>query len=166
MKRVCNFKTATVSIPCPPLQLFGGFFIALDSLPVWVSWLKWLSIFRYGVEVRTYVCVYVCKYMYACTLTSVTKLRMYYMCVYETMVCMCVHTSFTAHGVQCLIFQGELYRHRSEYCSKDAIAHVSMRKVIVCVFVCRGSVLIVHYVRAATRGVVQILTCKSNKTAV
>ncbi len=33
------------------MQLFGGFFIALDSLPIWVQWVKWLSIFRYGVEV-------------------------------------------------------------------------------------------------------------------
>ena len=34
------------------MQLFGGFLISLDSLPVYVSWLKYLSIFRYATEVR------------------------------------------------------------------------------------------------------------------
>lgn len=31
-------------------MLFGGFFISLSSLPVWLSWLKYLSLFRYGTE--------------------------------------------------------------------------------------------------------------------
>jgi ATP-binding cassette subfamily G (WHITE) protein 2 len=31
-------------------MLFGGFFIALKSLPVWLRWLKYLSLFRYGLE--------------------------------------------------------------------------------------------------------------------
>ena len=44
----CACLCAT-SFPSP--QLFGGLFISLDSLPVWLQWLKYLSVFRYGVEV-------------------------------------------------------------------------------------------------------------------
>lgn len=38
------------SIPCPE-QLFGGLLIALDSLPEWIGWFKYLSFMRYGIEV-------------------------------------------------------------------------------------------------------------------
>ncbi|XP_064387242.1 broad substrate specificity ATP-binding cassette transporter ABCG2-like [Halichondria panicea] len=31
-------------------MLFGGLFISLDSLPVWLQWIKYLSLFRYSVE--------------------------------------------------------------------------------------------------------------------
>ena len=41
-----------------PVQLFGGFFIALDSLPVWLRWIKYLSLFRYALEASSMaVCV-------------------------------------------------------------------------------------------------------------
>ena len=33
-------------------QLFGGLLIALESLPVWISWLKFLSFIRYAMEVH------------------------------------------------------------------------------------------------------------------
>ena len=32
-------------------QLFGGFLLTLDSLPVYIRWLQYLSLFRYAVEV-------------------------------------------------------------------------------------------------------------------
>ena len=35
------------------LQLFAGFLIALSSLPEWISWIKYLSLFKYSLEVRT-----------------------------------------------------------------------------------------------------------------
>jgi ATP-binding cassette subfamily G (WHITE) protein 2 len=31
-------------------MLFGGFLITLESLPVWLQWLQYFSIFRYSVE--------------------------------------------------------------------------------------------------------------------
>lgn len=34
-----------------PVQLFGGFLIALQSLPNWLQWLKYASFFRYATEV-------------------------------------------------------------------------------------------------------------------
>lgn len=37
------------SVVC--LQLFGGFLVSLNSLPVWLRWLKYLSLFRYSIEV-------------------------------------------------------------------------------------------------------------------
>ena len=37
-------------------QLFGGLLIALESLPPWVQWLKYLSFIRYGIEV-SFTCV-------------------------------------------------------------------------------------------------------------
>ena len=33
------------------MQLFGGFLIALSSLPEWIRWVKYLSLFRYSLEV-------------------------------------------------------------------------------------------------------------------
>lgn len=44
-QRHINFK-----ISPSLLQLFGGFFIALRSLPEWLRWIKYLSLFRYGLE--------------------------------------------------------------------------------------------------------------------
>ena len=35
------------------LQLFGGFLIGLSSLPVWINWMKYISIFRYAIEVSS-----------------------------------------------------------------------------------------------------------------
>ena len=40
------------------LQLFGGFIIGLTSLPLWIQWMKYLSIFRYAIEVD-HPCVHV-----------------------------------------------------------------------------------------------------------
>ena len=34
-------------------QLFGGQLIALESLPAWISWLKFLSFIRYTIEVHS-----------------------------------------------------------------------------------------------------------------
>ena len=36
------------------MQLFGGFLIALDSLPQWLQWLKYGSFFRYGTEASVF----------------------------------------------------------------------------------------------------------------
>jgi len=32
-------------------QLFGGFLIGLSSLPEWIQWMKYISLFRYAIEV-------------------------------------------------------------------------------------------------------------------
>jgi hypothetical protein len=37
---------------CICLQLFGGALIGLSGLPAWISWMKYVSVFRYSVEVR------------------------------------------------------------------------------------------------------------------
>lgn len=34
------------------LQVFGGFLVNLNSMLNWLSWLKWASIFKYGLDVR------------------------------------------------------------------------------------------------------------------
>eukprot|EP00999_Lentomonas_sp_LEN2_P000744 NODE_173_length_2004_cov_14.973895_g149_i0.p1 GENE.NODE_173_length_2004_cov_14.973895_g149_i0~~NODE_173_length_2004_cov_14.973895_g149_i0.p1 ORF type:complete len:601 (+),score=114.99 NODE_173_length_2004_cov_14.973895_g149_i0:136-1938(+) len=33
-----------------PMMLLGGFFVNLENIPVWISWLKWISLFKYGFE--------------------------------------------------------------------------------------------------------------------
>lgn len=30
--------------------VFGGFFVNTDSVPDWLEWIKWISIFRYGLK--------------------------------------------------------------------------------------------------------------------
>ncbi len=32
-------------------QLFGGLLVALQSLPGWIEWMKFLSFIRYSIEV-------------------------------------------------------------------------------------------------------------------
>lgn len=46
------------------VQLFGGFLIALQSLPNWLQWFKYASFFRYATEVGiNYYCV---EYKFNC----------------------------------------------------------------------------------------------------
>lgn len=33
-----------------PLMLFSGLYNKLDSIPVWISWLQYISPFRYGLH--------------------------------------------------------------------------------------------------------------------
>ena len=47
----CLNRSETLLQTCAPLQLFGGFLIALESLPNWLHWLKYASFFRYATEV-------------------------------------------------------------------------------------------------------------------
>ena len=30
--------------------MFGGLFLNLNTIPVWLRWLQWFSIFKFGVE--------------------------------------------------------------------------------------------------------------------
>ena len=46
------------------MQLLAGFLISLSSLPVYLRWLKYLSIFHYSIEVSESECLYI---MYTCT---------------------------------------------------------------------------------------------------
>lgn len=39
-----------VSVPFVFMMLFSGFLIRLQDVPVWLRWIKWLSIFRYGLS--------------------------------------------------------------------------------------------------------------------
>ena len=50
------------------LQAFGGFFVSLDSVPVWLSWLQWLSPFKYSFTVSCMTCK-VISYAYVSALT-------------------------------------------------------------------------------------------------
>jgi len=34
-------------------QIFGGFFISLNSIPDWLAWLQWFSFFKYSFAVGT-----------------------------------------------------------------------------------------------------------------
>lgn len=37
---------------CPfIMQVFGGFFVSLDAIPGWLSWLQWFSLFKYTFAV-------------------------------------------------------------------------------------------------------------------
>jgi hypothetical protein len=51
------------------VQLFGGFLIALSSLPEWIHWIKYLSLFRYALEVQLVL-----------KLTPIIDLTLYYTC--------------------------------------------------------------------------------------
>ena len=74
----CSIQPGHIHVHPHFVQLFGGFFIALDSLPVWLRWIKYLSLFRYGLEVGDMaVCV--------CLHCQIFLLLMY-ICVH---VCMC-----------------------------------------------------------------------------
>jgi len=33
-----------------PFMLFGGFFANLSSIPVWISWIQYISVFKWGFE--------------------------------------------------------------------------------------------------------------------
>lgn len=46
-------KTATQLMPIilMPLMLFSNFFVSIDSVVVWLRWIKWIDCFYYGVEV-------------------------------------------------------------------------------------------------------------------
>ncbi|KAJ8319352.1 hypothetical protein KUTeg_004443 [Tegillarca granosa] len=35
------------------MLVFGGFFVNTDSVPDWLEWIKWISIFRYGLKATT-----------------------------------------------------------------------------------------------------------------
>ena len=45
-----NYLTVYVCA-CVRVQLFGGALIGLSSLPSWIRWMKYISVFRYSVEV-------------------------------------------------------------------------------------------------------------------
>jgi hypothetical protein len=34
-----------------PLIVFGGLMVNVGSIPVWITWLQWLSPIRYGIEI-------------------------------------------------------------------------------------------------------------------
>jgi ABC-type multidrug transport system ATPase subunit len=43
-----SIALAVVPLAILPMMLFGGLFANLNGLPAWVSWLKWLSLMKYG----------------------------------------------------------------------------------------------------------------------
>ncbi|XP_066548887.1 broad substrate specificity ATP-binding cassette transporter ABCG2 [Amia ocellicauda] len=52
---VGSFAVANVLIALPYvfMMVFGGFLVNLNSMLDWLSWLKWVSIFRYGLNALT-----------------------------------------------------------------------------------------------------------------
>ena len=54
--RAMQYQLVT-KIPLSHLQVFAGFLINLNSLADWISWLQYLSIFRYALHVRYYIFV-------------------------------------------------------------------------------------------------------------
>ena len=38
-----------------PMILFGGFFVNLTTVPVWLRWLQWVSPIRYGMEAMAHL---------------------------------------------------------------------------------------------------------------
>lgn len=44
-----NIKTAAAMTPIMilPFMLFGGFYANLGTIPVWISWLQYVSLFKY-----------------------------------------------------------------------------------------------------------------------
>lgn len=47
-----DFKVSSIIAPVVfyPMMLFSGFYVSGDSLPVWVTWLEYVSVFRYAME--------------------------------------------------------------------------------------------------------------------
>lgn len=47
-----DFRVAALIAPAIfyPMMLFSGFYVSSDSLSVWISWIEYLSCFRYGLE--------------------------------------------------------------------------------------------------------------------
>ena len=45
-------ETASIVAPVVtmPLIMFGGFYANVDSIPVWIAWVQWLSPLRYTFE--------------------------------------------------------------------------------------------------------------------
>ncbi|XP_019854880.1 PREDICTED: ATP-binding cassette sub-family G member 2-like [Amphimedon queenslandica] len=50
MFRVTGLATLFVAMSFVIQMLFGGFLITLESLPVWIRWFQYFSVFRYAVE--------------------------------------------------------------------------------------------------------------------
>ena len=51
----CLFPNAEVAVALlplvfVPLLLFGGFFLSLNSVPVWLSWIQYISIFKWSLQ--------------------------------------------------------------------------------------------------------------------
>ena len=57
---VPNFAVANVlvSLPYIIMMLFGGFLANIETILPWLAWLKWFSIFRYGINVSYCVFFY------------------------------------------------------------------------------------------------------------
>jgi len=49
---VPNFAVANVAVSLPYIlmMLFGGFLANIETILPWLAWMKWLSIFRYGIN--------------------------------------------------------------------------------------------------------------------
>ncbi|XP_063738811.1 broad substrate specificity ATP-binding cassette transporter ABCG2b isoform X2 [Eleginops maclovinus] len=49
---VSSFAMANILIALPFvfMMVFGGYLVNLNSMLIWLSWLKWISIFRYGLN--------------------------------------------------------------------------------------------------------------------
>ncbi|KAK1802730.1 hypothetical protein P4O66_021264, partial [Electrophorus voltai] len=52
---VGSFAMANILIALPFvfMMVFGGFLVNLNSMLIWLSWLKWISIFKYGLDAIT-----------------------------------------------------------------------------------------------------------------
>jgi len=51
----CMFPNAEVAVSLAPIviipfMLFAGFYVSLSSIPVWLSWIQYISIFKWGLQ--------------------------------------------------------------------------------------------------------------------
>ena len=46
---------AVVSLPYIFMMLFGGFLANIETILPWLAWIKWFSIFRYGINVSAFL---------------------------------------------------------------------------------------------------------------
>ena len=49
--RIFAVANVLVTLPYVLMMLFGGFLVNTGSLLVWLEWIKYVSIFRYGINV-------------------------------------------------------------------------------------------------------------------
>ena len=53
--QVISVASVLVSVPYIIMMLFGGFLANVTSMLSWLEWLKYFSVFRYGINVSVLV---------------------------------------------------------------------------------------------------------------
>jgi len=61
--RLFALANVAVSLPFILMMLFGGFLVNTGSLLDWLEWIKYISIFRYGINVSQFMVLYCLQMM-------------------------------------------------------------------------------------------------------